>query len=65
DPRLDLVSMTARRCRRTIWLNPEPPMLWGTGDSDMLEYARYCDDVIVAATLGELTQAIDHLLTAS
>uniref|UniRef100_A0A540VIU7 VWA domain-containing protein n=2 Tax=Litorilinea aerophila TaxID=1204385 RepID=A0A540VIU7_9CHLR len=65
DPRLDLFSMMARRCRRTIWLNPEPPMLWGTGDSDMLEYARYCDDVIVAATLGELTQAIDHLLTAS
>ena len=62
DPQLDLFQNLARRSRRTIWLNPEPPMLWGSGDSDMLKYAPYCDNVVVAATLGELTDAIDSLL---
>lgn len=62
DPRLDLFQTIARRSRRTLWLNPEPPMLWGSGDSDMLKYAPLCDNVAIAATLGELTQAIDHLL---
>ena len=28
-PRLDLFGMLARRSRRTIWLNPEPAILWG------------------------------------
>jgi len=63
DPRLDLFRRMARRSRRTIWLNPEAPMLWGTGDSDMLEYAPFCHNIIVASTLGELTSAVDHLLS--
>ena len=65
DPRLDLFQKMSRRSRRTIWLNPEPPMLWGSGDSDMLAYAPLCDNVTVASTLGELTSAIDKLMSAS
>jgi hypothetical protein len=38
-------------------------MLWGSGDSDMLKYAPICDNVVVAATLSELTDAIDSLLS--
>lgn len=63
DPRINLFQTMARRSRRTIWLNPEPPMLWGSGDSDMLEYAPHCDNVVIAATLGELTDAIDNMLS--
>jgi hypothetical protein len=37
-------------------------MLWGSGDSDMIKYAPLCDNVAVAATLGELAVAVDHLL---
>jgi uncharacterized protein with von Willebrand factor type A (vWA) domain len=62
NPRLEIFQNLARRSRRTLWLNPEPPMLWGSGDSDMLKYAPLCDNVVVAATLGELTDAIDNLL---
>jgi uncharacterized protein with von Willebrand factor type A (vWA) domain len=62
NPRLDLFQTLARRSRRTLWLNPEPPMLWGTGDSDMLKYAPLCDNVVIAATLAELTSAVDQLL---
>ena len=63
DPRLNLFQTMARRSRRTIWINPEPPMLWGSGDSDMRKYAPICDNVVVAATLGELTEAVDSLLS--
>lgn len=63
DPRVNLFQTMARRSRRTIWLNPEPPILWGSGDSDMQQYAPICDNVVMAATLNELTDAIDSLLT--
>lgn len=62
NPRLDLFQAMARRARRAIWINPEPPMLWSSGDSDMLKYAPLCSNVAVAATLGELTAAVDQLL---
>uniref|UniRef100_A0A7C1FGW9 VWA domain-containing protein n=1 Tax=Caldilinea aerophila TaxID=133453 RepID=A0A7C1FGW9_9CHLR len=63
DPALEIFQMLARRARRMIWINPEPPMLWGTGDSDMLQYAPFCTNILMAATLGELTEAVDHLLS--
>jgi len=62
DPRTDLFRMIARRSRRTIWLNPEPPILWGTGDSDMLQYAPHCAATLQVGTLAELTAAVDGLL---
>ncbi len=62
NPQLELFQQLARRSRRAIWINPEPPMLWGSGDSDMLHYAPHCHHVVVAATLAQLTEAIDDLL---
>lgn len=62
NPRLDLFTRMARRAHRTIWLIPEPPTLWGTGDSDMLSYVSLCDDVLQVNSLTELTAAIDGLL---
>lgn len=64
DPRLDLFSMLARRSRRTVWINPEAPALWGSGDSDMLKYAPNCDVVLQAGNLAQLTAAVDRLLLA-
>jgi uncharacterized protein with von Willebrand factor type A (vWA) domain len=62
DPRLNLLRDISRRSNRTIWLNPENPALWGTGDSDMLKYAPLCDAVVQVGTLAELTAAVDKLL---
>ncbi len=62
DPRLDIFKDMVRRSRATIWLNPEAMGKWGTGDSDMLRYARYCHRVFQVGNLAQLTQAIDHLL---
>jgi hypothetical protein len=62
NPQIETFRRMARRSHRTIWINPEPRMQWGTGDSDMWEYERYCDDILKAATLKELTSAVDKLL---
>lgn len=62
DPRLDIFNTIARRSRRTIWINPEVPGLWGSGDSDMLKYAPSCDVILQANTLAQLTAAVDRLL---
>jgi uncharacterized protein len=63
DPRQDLFSMLSKRSRRTIWLNPEAPSLWGTGDSDMLKYASHCTSIYQVSNLAELTAAVDKMLT--
>ena len=65
DPRLDLMQGIQRRARRVIWLNPESPRLWGTGDSDMPLYVPYCDAVHEVANLAQLAEAVDRLLSAS
>jgi uncharacterized protein with von Willebrand factor type A (vWA) domain len=62
DPRLDVFGSITRRCRQTIWLNPEPPMMWTTGDSDMLKYAPLCDTILQVGTLAELAAAVDKFL---
>jgi uncharacterized protein with von Willebrand factor type A (vWA) domain len=64
DPRLDLFQNIVRRSRRVIWLTPESPALWGSGDSDMLKYVPHCDVILQANTLSELLAAIDHLMVA-
>ncbi len=58
DPRLDIFSTMSRRAVRTIWLNPEPPVMWH-GDSDMPKYAPLCNDVLKVSNLRELTEAVD------
>ncbi len=63
DPRLDLFQEIKRRAKRIIWLNPENPRLWGTGDSDMLEYLPLCDAVHEVSNLAQLAEAVEQLLT--
>lgn len=62
DPRTDLLQRLARRSRNTIWLNPEPVGLWGTGDSDMLKYAPHCGRTFQVSNLAQLAAAVDQLL---
>ncbi len=63
DPRLDIFRDLARRSRRTVWITPEAPGLWGTGDSDMMKYVPSCDVILQASNLAELTSAVDKLLS--
>ncbi len=62
DPALDTFDKIARRARKLIWLNPEYPAQWGTGDSDMLLYQPLCDAIYQVRNLAQLTEAIDQML---
>lgn len=62
DPRLDLAAEIQRKARRLIWFVPEHPNEWGTGDSDMPEYARRSDGCYYVNNLRSLAAAVDEVL---
>lgn len=62
NPRTDLLEAIAKRCKRLIWLNPEPETLWGSGDSDMLRYRPYCHYAGVCNSVRHLERAMTDLL---
>jgi uncharacterized protein with von Willebrand factor type A (vWA) domain len=62
DPRLDIMKEVMGRSRRLLWFNPEPPSQWGTGDSDMLQYAPVSNGVYRVSNLRELAAAVDKIL---
>ena len=61
DPRIDLMQHLRLRAKRVVWFNPEPPYMWGEGDSDMLHYAPLASAVHQVATLSQLAAAVDDL----
>ncbi|HEX2906946.1 MAG TPA: VWA domain-containing protein [Phototrophicaceae bacterium] len=63
DPGLDVAQELQRRSRRLLWFCPEPQPLWGTGDSDMHQYARLASGVHMVSNLRELAAAVDQILT--
>ncbi len=64
DPRLDILEEAADRSKRLVWLCPEPPVRWGTGDSCMLRYQPFCTQVAYCATAMDLERVLDEVLTA-
>ena len=62
SPRVDLIKSLKRRTKRLIWLNPENRRQWGTGDSDMIDYAPICDEVYQVKNLAQLSAAVDRIL---
>lgn len=64
DPRVDLFREFASRAKRVIWLNPEGPGLWGTGDSVIPRYAPFCAQITHVSTLKDLERAVDEILSA-
>lgn len=62
DPRLDIVADMRRKSHRLIWFCPEPRTMWGTGDSDMHDYALHADGVYLVNNLRDLAYAVDSIL---
>ena len=50
------------RCRRVIWLNPEPENLWGTGDSEIKAYTHHCHEVRPCRNVNQLVTFIEELV---
>lgn len=65
DARTDVLKQIYDRCRRLIWLNPEPRSMWNTGDSEMRHFAPYCHQVDECSTLKQLERVVSRLLRSS
>ena len=50
------------RCRRLIWLNPEPVQSWNTGDSEMYSYKPYCHELRACRNLNQLIYFVEELI---
>jgi uncharacterized protein with von Willebrand factor type A (vWA) domain len=62
DPETDILKLIHERSRALLWLNPEPPSFWGTGDSEMKRYQAYCTIVKECSTVNHLERVVDLLL---
>jgi uncharacterized protein with von Willebrand factor type A (vWA) domain len=62
NPREKLLEELRAKCRRVIWLNPEPETFWGTGDSEMNTYKAYCHEVRPCRNLNQLIDFIEDLV---
>lgn len=56
-----VVADLQAKARHVYWLNPEPSSYWGSGDSIVGEYARFCDRVVEVRTLRQLEQFVGEL----
>jgi uncharacterized protein with von Willebrand factor type A (vWA) domain len=64
NPRLDIFQELVDSSKRLVWLCPEPPGQWGTGDSCMMKYRPFCTRLSHTATAADLETAIDEILLA-
>jgi uncharacterized protein with von Willebrand factor type A (vWA) domain len=60
-PRADLLQRLHRKVRSIVWLNPETPERWNTGDSVMASYERHCDALLAAWNPRTMAGALDEL----
>jgi uncharacterized protein len=49
------------RARRVLWLNPEPPAFWNSGDSEMQKLGAACDKVESCRTLKHLERVVSEI----
>ncbi|GBD25105.1 hypothetical protein HRbin30_00420 [bacterium HR30] len=61
-PRAEILRDLRHRSRAVLWVQPEDPTRWGTGDSAFLHYAPHCTHVVVAPTPQELLYGLTHAL---
>ena len=62
NPEEKILDEMRDKSRRVIWLNPETPSFWYTGDSEMRTYMEYCDQVRPCQNLNQLSEFIASLV---
>jgi uncharacterized protein with von Willebrand factor type A (vWA) domain len=64
DPGLAAFQDIAAKAKRVIWLCPEHPASWGSGDSCLPQYKPFCASLTHCSTIMDLEQALDEVLMA-
>ena len=62
NPEEQILDEMRERSRRVIWLNPETPYFWYSGDSEMRTYQAYCHEVRPCQNLNQLLDFIKSLI---
>ena len=62
NPEDQILDEMREKCRRVIWLNPETPYFWYTGDSEMRTYQACCHEVRPCQNLNQLLDFIQSLV---
>jgi len=62
DPYPENLKVIYERCKRLIWLNPEVPAFWGSGDSEIRQYMPYCTMIKECNTLEHIERLINALV---
>lgn len=62
EPHAEILKEMYDRCKRLIWLNPEPRNSWNVGDSEMRKYMAYCHQVDECNSLMHLERVVGNLL---
>ena len=57
-----ILAEMREKCRRLIWLNPEPEKSWNTGDSEMYSYKPYCHEIRACRNLNQLVHFVEELV---
>lgn len=61
DPGDRALRRIHERARRVLWLNPEPPSFWNSGDSEMQKLGACCDRVEPCRTLRHLERVVSEI----
>jgi uncharacterized protein with von Willebrand factor type A (vWA) domain len=62
NPEDQILEEMHEKSRRVIWLNPETPYFWYSGDSEMRTYQVRCDEVRPCQNLNQLLDFIKSLV---
>jgi len=62
NPEAQILDEMRERSRRVIWLNPETPYFWYSGDSEMRTYQACCHEVRPCQNLNQLLDFITSLV---
>jgi uncharacterized protein with von Willebrand factor type A (vWA) domain len=62
NPEDQILEEMREKCRRLIWLNPETPYFWYSGDSEMRAYQACCHEVRPCQNLNQLLDFIKSLV---
>lgn len=62
NPEDQILEEMREKCRRLIWLNPETPYFWYSGDSEMRTYQAHCHEVRPCQNLNQLLDFIKSLV---
>ncbi len=62
NPREEILADIREKCRRIIWLNPEPEDFWHTGDSEINTYKAYCHELRPCRNLNQLVDFVEDLV---